>query len=226
MKKSLPFLVFSFYFLLSSPLSAEVPDDKKVTGGIGINATALRFGNNISFIDSRFQAGAELIGFLHIPVSQRFSFQCGLSWGFDRTSISNSMIGTAVGSTLEDMHVAVPFYFIYRRPLASSVLLFGLGPYTNFVVRARHTMADGTAGENPYTQQVQYDPVTGETHFALNSNNSGLGCLLGFETSHGLQVTASFSMSIANILGFDYGDNRVHPQKLTLGLAYRFGARK
>ena len=205
---------------------AEVPEGKKVTGGVGINATALRFANNLDFVGSKFGFGAEVNGFLNIPVSKHFAFQFGLTWGFNQAHITNAMTGTRNHSVLKTMDVEVPMYFMLCLPTRQNGNFFiGAGPYTDFVVKAK-MIDDGGTESNPYELEVGSDPVTGTPTFALNKNNSGLGAMVGYETPFGLRISGGFSMSISDILGFKYEGHYVRQQKITLGVAYHFGRAK
>lgn len=208
--------------LFAATSNDSIPYKRKViNGGIKLQANCSNFIMNIpieshSAMKSVMNVGAEIGGFIDFNVSEHCVIQFNLMVFSEQQDLHNS----GNHDRLWTVGVELPLYVLGRfGNQQHGYILFGGGPYTEFSTWAR--MIGSTNGRNPY-QHIVDTSEDGESIFALSDNHSGLAAYLGYEFPFGLQINATYQASLSNILNLNNSAAYCYPQKVTLGLGYRF----
>lgn len=206
--------------LCCAPMQAQGPDAGreeeqkiKLTGGISAESNLSGFiHSGIDGGQSDMEWGAGLGGFLNLGISASFSIQ-------GEMTIQYKSSGFAANNQPGDYRywgMEIPIYAFYHFMLPKGNQLFiGIGPYTNFGLRASYR----TNGEkiDVYAKDKDTDlPV-------MKDSDTGFGVKLGYEFASGLQITASYKASVTNIIDVNSSKAKMYPQTVSLGIAYRFG---
>ena len=57
----------------------------------------------------------------------------------------------------------------------------------------------------------------------MRDANTGFGIKVGYEFVSGLQINATYKVSVTNQLDANSSEVKIHPHVASLGIAYRFG---
>lgn len=213
-------------FVCYNSIAVAAPDStlhksKVVNGGIKLQANSSNFIMNIpslgfTSMTSNMNVGAELGGFIDFNVSKHCVIQFNLMLVSEQQQLDNE----GKHDQLWTLGLEIPLYILGRYGNhRQGYILFGGGPYTEFSLWAR--MTGDTDGRNPYHHVVDTS-ADGESIFALSDNHSGLAAYLGYEFPFGLQINATYQVSLSNILNINNSAAYCYPQKVTFGLGYRF----
>ncbi len=158
------------------------------------------------------RAGFSVGGFLNLGISPSFSvqgemlFHCknsGFEWDSQKGDFSY-------------WGMEIPVYAMYHYVFSKGNRLHvGIGPYTEFGFGAKFKCG----GEK--VDLYEKDGSTGLP--ALQDSNTGFGIKIGYEFVSGFQVNAGYKASVSNLLDANSSRIKMHPQAISVGLAYRFG---
>lgn len=156
--------------------------------------------------------GAGLGGFLNLGISKSFSIQGEMTFQYKSSDFT---LGRQSGD-YRYWGVEIPMYVFYHFMLPKGNQLFiGVGPYTNFGLGASYKK-DGEK-----IDVYEKDKNTGLP--AMKDSDTGFGVKIGYEFTLGLQISASYKASVTNIIDANSSKAKMHPQVISLGIAYRFG---
>ena len=164
-------------------------------------------------VTTRMRAGSSVGVFVNYRLSRLFSVQADAFLHYKNSCIMKE--GTTGHHQYFGDELAV--YFIYNQPLrkAKGVFNFGIGPFTEFGFKS-------TIRYNGKKLDVyEINPETGLS--TMRDSNVGFAYLVGYEFPCGLQINASYKISLSNLLDVDDNRYALRPQTLSLGIAYRFG---
>lgn len=227
MKKNIFFFVIAIVGMMTAA-KAQVTDTipKKmsiVSGGVKwqANVSNLWAHNVPGDIYTTPHFGGDLGGFIDFNVTKHFFIQLNLLAYVERCVVR----GAGAPNPLMSVGLSIPVYLMGRFGNSDKgYVYFGGGPYTEFVLWARMKGENGPF--NPYHHVVGMDEETGDDVLALSDNHSGLGVYVGYEFPCGLQINAAYQYSFSDIFAFEHSEPMsLHPQKATVGLAWRFGRR-
>lgn len=165
-------------------------------------------------LSSDMNAGAEVGGFMDFNITQRFYIQFNLIGTFEQCFLD---FGDHT-SKLQSSALEIPVFALWRFGNSKhGWLCLGGGPYTEFIVWG------SLEGMNPF-RHVITDNTTGQQTIVTADNHSGLAAFIGYEFPCGLQLNATYHFGISDMLLFEHDsrDTYQRPQKLTLGLGWRF----
>lgn len=206
---------------------------KKVTGGVILG------GNFSDFIirqhggkpvRSNMKVGLEVGGFLDFSVVKHFSIMGQLFFTVEQNRFE---IDTVANNRMWNIGIEVPVYFMGRfGNMDKGYVNFGAGPYTHFTVASNvGTPWKNGSEQEPtpeewerYETERRYDEL-----YKLHNNHFGLGFIVGYEFPFGMQINATYKISLSDIATF-YGNHKgeeianasLYPQKVSLVVAYRF----
>lgn len=214
-------LAFSALLLASLLCRAQQPEEEAVpvvNWGVKVQANASNFRmKNIPTmpeLTSQMNIGGELGGFIDFNISRRFRLQFNLLWGYEQNTLD-------FGDRTAPMRAAVievPVFALWRFGDARRGWLnIGGGPYTEFIVWGE------LEGVNPF-RHVITDDATGQQNIVTADSHSGLAAFVGYELPCGLRLNATYHFGISDMLLFEHNsrDTYQRPQKVTLGLGWRF----
>lgn len=189
------------------------------TGLVTVNAqTPLTFGvkaeaNMSNFLltdldnqSSTMKLGPTLGGFMNIELHQNFSIQPEVLVYFRQSKMEE-------GSNEDDFRqwgMQVPVYFLGQAYTNSGKFYAGVGPYLGMGFDARYKDADNDL----------YKKVDDEA--AMNRWDFGLGALVGYEFSNGIQINAGYQLGLIDQLDALKDDATIRTQTVSLGIGYRF----
>lgn len=161
---------------------------------------------------SDMKLGLTVGGFLNLRVSSHFSVQGELS-----LTHKHSDFGWQGGSgCYRYWGMEIPVYAMYHHTLHSGGHIYiGIGPYTNLGFDATF---DGVTGK---LDLYEKDADTGLP--PIKPSDTGFGIKVGYEFPCGLQLNASYKQSVSNLTDPNSSHVKMHPQILSLGLAWHFG---
>lgn len=208
--------------ITSGDTTQSAPKKKKVVnGGVRLQANTSSFIMNLGFpghenTHSLMDLGGELGGFIDFNVSRHFIIQFNLILFAEHQRLINE----TEKDRLLTLGLEIPIYLLgrYGNP-EKGYVLFGGGPYTAFSLWGN--MLGPSPVKNPY-QHVIGQQDNGEQKFAVSDNHSGLAVCLGYEFPGRWQINATYQVSLSNILNIHNDHAYCYPQKITLGVAYRF----
>lgn len=198
----------------------------KVTGGI------IAEGNFSNFIISHrgatpmgsyMRAGFDLGGFLDFSIIKNLGIQGQLLMTFENNQYA---IGTK-NNNLWSYGIEVPIYLMARfGNMHKGYLQFGAGPYTHFTYANNR----GTYTENYSVEPSEIDKLRAElestySDIMLHNTHFGLGVTVGYEFPIGIQLNASYKVSLSDIASFrqKYAEgSNIYPQRISFGIAYRW----
>lgn len=186
-----------------------------VTGGIKLETNYSSFVHSgISGGKSTMQPGVTTGGFVNLDISEHFSIQGEMLFHFKESDFEweNNQ-----KSSFQYWGAEIPIYAIYRWELEKGGHIYiGIGPYTEFGFSAK-LEKDGIKSDLYDKDETTGIPV-------MRDSNSGFGALIGYEFSCRLRISAGYKLSVSNVLDKNSSSSaQLHPQTLSIGLAYRFG---
>lgn len=150
-------------------------------------------------------------GFLRLELEKNFSVQGELLMHYKCSTLTDS-----ASYDLDYWGLEIPIYAMYTlRFKKGDSMNFGLGPYCEFGLKA--TLWEPTGKRN------LYEPTRRDEIQAMAGSNSGFGVLIGYETTFGLQVNATYKISITNIVDANSNNVALYPMAASVGVAYRWG---
>lgn len=189
------------------------------TGMVTMNAqTPLTFGvkaeanmSNFLLTDldnqtSTMKIGPTLGGFMNIGLHENFSVQPEVTFFYRQSTMET---GTAEDD-FNQWGMQIPVYLLGQTYTNSGKFYAGVGPYVGLGFDARYKDADVDL----------YKKVNDES--AMNRWDFGLGALVGYEFSNGIQINAGYQLGLVDQLDALKEDATLRNQTVSLGVGYRF----
>lgn len=193
---------------------AETSKEQKITftGGPVLEMNVSNFiHSGISDGKSQMKLGFSTGGFLNLGISKSFSVQGEMLFHYKNSDFE---WGNQTGE-YRYWGMEIPVYAMYHYCFSKGNRLYiGVGPYTEFGLGASFRY-DGTKQD-----LYEKDGTTGLP--ALSDSNTGFGIKVGYEFISGFQMNATYKASITNLLDENSSRIKMHPQAITIGVAYRF----
>lgn len=155
---------------------------------------------------STMKLGPTLGGFMNIGIHENFSIQPEVMLFYRQSKMET-------GSVKDDFRqwgMQVPVYFLGQTYINSGKFYAGVGPYLGLGFNAKYKDAD----------KDLYKKVNGKTD--MNRWDFGLGALVGYEFSNGVQVNAGYQLGLIDQLDALKDDATMRNQAVSLGVGYRF----
>lgn len=184
-----------------------------LTGGAILETNLSNFlhsgaANGKSLMKAGFTAG----GFINLGINQSFSIQGELLIHYKHSDFEwEGQKGSFRYGGIE-----IPVYAMYHYHFPKGNRWFvGIGPYTEFGMDASFTRGGKKSDLYQKDKDSSLPP--------LRDSNTGFGIKTGYEFVSGLQLNATYKASLTNLLDENSSRIKMHPQTLSLGIAYRFG---
>ena len=211
---------------------------RKVTGGILATANISNFiiHQNDNYFSSYMKLGGDFGGFIDFTVTKHFAIQGRLVL----TAEQNYFKDNEENNHLWSFGIDIPVLFLARfGSLESGYLSFGGGPFTHFTLASNigklYTNTENNIHGRFLSAPVS-EPVTdvsktlpnAEQLYTLHDNHSGLMASISYEFPVGVQIVANYMVSLTDIITFRKQNktsdnvNGVYPQRVELGIAYRW----
>ena len=203
---------------------------KVVTMGVLCNANMSNFlitrkaGSKLNTTSSYLRAGVEVGGFMDFLVVRHFAIQARLLF----TAEQNQFGMNNVDNHLWSFGMDIPVLFLYRLGnMQRGYFNAGAGIYAHFTF-ASHK---GNYKNNESGIVPSEEP---EFYVSLHDNHAGIIAHLGYDFPVGVQINFNYMVSLSDMFGYYKttkgtleGDVAFYPQRLSLGVAYRWkGATK
>lgn len=202
---------------------------RKVTLGLLANTNVSNFiitqdgGHPMS---SHMKVGWDIGGFIDFSVTKHFAIQGQL----DFTAEQNRFGVDNQNDRMWSFGANIPVYFLGRFGNQNDgYASFGAGPFTHVTFASNikgHYANNGATLLNlpPEGEQDQYAEL-----YKLHRFHSGLAFTAIYEFRFGMQIFASYMVSLTDIFSFysqfdgtDAANASIYPQRVSLGLGYRF----
>ena len=198
---------------------------KIVTMGLLFNANMSNFlitrkiGTAYSTTSSYLRAGMEVGGFMDFLVARHFAIQARLVF----TAEQNQFGIQDSTNHLWSFGADIPVLFMYRLGnLNKGYFNAGAGIFAHFTFASNKGIyTNNESGVTP--------SETPKWYVSLHDNHAGLIAHLGYEFPVGVQINFNYMVSLSDIFGYYKtakgtldGDCAFYPQRLSLGIAYRW----
>ena len=162
--------------------------------------------------NSKMKAGFTVGGFMNFGINTSFSVQGEMLFHHKNSDFKwDNQTGLFPYWGME-----VPIYVMYHYNFSRGGRLFaGIGPYTEFGF-------DAVFKQNGRKSNL-YEKNESSGLAPLRDSNTGFGIKIGYEFPSGLQLHATYKASVTNQLDENSSDIKMHPQTVSVGVAYRFG---
>lgn len=196
-------------------VAKEERQEQKInlTGGAILEMNLSNFiHSGISNGNSRMKPGVSAGGFLNLGISKSFAIQGEMLFHY---KTSDFKWNTQAGN-YQYWGVEIPVYAIYHYTFSKGNRIYiGVGPYTDFGLGA--CFKEGGRKIDVYEKKEN----TGLP--AMKDSNTGFGIKAGYELVSGLQINVTYKASVTNVIDANSSTVKMHPQAVSIGLAYRFG---
>lgn len=207
-------ILINTWLLVVVCMNAEAQDRPKtvLSGGPLLEA------NMSGFIHSAFENGVSEMkigmtagGFAELTLSDYFSIRGELGFQYKHSRFGwNNESGRYSYWGME-----IPIYVMYNFSFSKGRRFYmGIGPYTNFGLSAHFKNGNGRL--NLYEKDIN----TGIP--PMKDSDTGFGIKLGYEFLCGLQLNATYQVSVSNLIDVNSGNVKMYPQTFSVGVAYRF----
>ena len=198
-----------------------------VSGGVlaGANLSNFIITRDHHSMSSYMRIGGEIGGFLDFRISKHFSIQPQVIF----TAQQNYFAATDTTNTLWSFGAEIPVYFLGRfGNMEKGYVQFGGGIFTHFTfasnVKDKFKNWDDPTTVKPKTDTHDYSEL-----YSLHDNHFGICAMVGYEFRFGLQINASYRVSLSDIATFyknnkgqEIADALIYPQSVSLNLGYRW----
>lgn len=187
-------------------------------------------------MSSHMQIGSDLGGFIDFVVTPHFAIQGQAIF----TAEQNRFRLGDERNLLWSFGANIPVYFLGRfGNREQGYVSFGAGPFTHVTFASNiegHYANNGTDIAQP--QYLADDNTSADSDeyadlYKLHRFHSGLGATAIYEFPFGMQIFASYMVSLTDIFSFyseneglDIANASIYPQRVSLGLGYRFRYKK
>ena len=198
-----------------------------VSGGVlaGINISNFIITRDHHSMSSYMRIGGEVGGFLDFRITKHFSIQPQVIF----TAQQNYFSSTDTTNTLWSFGAEIPVYFLGRfGNMEKGYVQFGGGIFTHFTfasnIKDKFKNWDDPTTVKPKTDTHDYSEL-----YKLHDNHFGICAMVGYEFRFGLQINASYRVSLSDIATFyknnkgqEIADALIYPQSVSLSLGYRW----
>lgn len=185
-----------------------------VSGGVKANANMSNFIlTDMDNMKSNLGFGATLGGFTKIEFSRHFALQPELLFHFKNSEMENETTGSKMD--YQYFGAEIPVYAVGQMNLGSGKGYLGIGPYVGLGFDARYK-ADGM------DDVKLYDEIGNTGESTMQRWDFGVGAMLGYEFSCGIQINAGYKIGFINALDAGRDDTKMLNQTISLGVGYRF----
>ena len=199
-----------------------------VSGGIfaGANMSNFIINRDHQTMSSYMKVGAELGGFLDFRVTKHFSIQPQVLF----TAQENYFAVTDTANHLWSFGMEIPVYFLGRfGNMTQGYVQFGGGIFTHFTFASNVANKYRNYDEIPGPGTDKTDGYDYSRLHSLHNNHFGVCVMVGYEAPFGLQINASYKVSLSDIAGFysemkgqEIANALIYPQSISLTLGYRW----
>jgi len=205
---------------------------KKVTGGVMLMGNLSNFiiNNSGGRVSSYMKFGVDFGGLLNFHVVNHFAMETRVII----TAEENYVSGVNYKQQLWSIGMDIPVYFMGQfGNMRKGYLRFGAGPFTHFTFASNVNAYNNNAAPTAQSPAVHSMPASTteepseyQTIYSLHDNHSGLAATISYEFALGIQIVLNYQISLTDIITY-YKDNpnsdlSIYPQRLSLGLAYRW----
>ena len=198
-----------------------------VSGGVlaGVNISNFIITRDHNTMSSYMRIGGELGGFMDFRITKHFSIQPQVIF----TAQQNYFSSTDTTNTLWSFGAEIPVYFLGRfGNMEKGYVQFGGGIFTHFTfasnIKDKFKNWDDPTTVKPKTDTHDYSEL-----YKLHDNHFGICAMVGYEFRFGLQINASYRVSLSDIATF-YKNNKgqeianalIYPQSVSLSLGYHW----
>lgn len=198
-----------------------------VSGGVlaGVNISNFIITRDHNTMSSYMRIGGELGGFMDFRITKHFSIQPQVIF----TAQQNYFSSTDTTNTLWAFGAEIPVYFLGRfGNMEKGYVQFGGGIFTHFTfasnIKDKFKNWDDPTTVKPKTDTHDYSEL-----YKLHDNHFGICAMVGYEFRFGLQINASYRVSLSDIATF-YKNNKgqeianalIYPQSVSLSLGYHW----
>lgn len=198
-----------------------------VSGGVlaGVNISNFIITRDHNTMSSYMRIGGELGGFMDFRITKHFSIQPQVIF----TAQQNYFSSTDTTNTLWSFGAEIPVYFLGRfGNMEKGYVQFGGGIFTHFTfasnIKDKFKNWDDPTTVKPKTDTHDYSEL-----YKLHDNHFGICAMVGYEFRFGLQINASYRVSLSDIATFyknnkgqEIADALIYPQSVSLSLGYRW----
>lgn len=161
---------------------------------------------------SKMEIGANVGGFLNMGIADWFSVQCEMVFQYKASDFT----WQGEAGRFRYWGVEVPVYAMFHLSLRDGGRFsIGVGPYTDFGFSASYKVGGHSL------DVYEKDEAIGLP--AMKDNDTGFGFKFGYEFRSGLQVNATYRISVTNVIDVNSNNAKMYPQAMSVGVAYRFG---
>ncbi len=199
-----------------------------VSGGVlaGANMSNFIITRNRKTMSSYMKVGAEFGGFIDFALSKHFAIQPQVLF----TAQENYFSVTDSANHLWSFGMEIPVYFLGRfGNLQQGYVQFGGGIFTHFTFASNIANRYRNFDEIPGPGTQHSDGYDYSRLYSLHNNHFGLCLMVGYEFWFGMQINASYKVSLSDIAGFysemkgqPVADALIYPQSVSLTLGYRW----
>ena len=198
---------------------------KVVTMGLMLNGNMSNFlitrkvDTKYNTSSSYLRAGVEVGGFMDFVVARHFAIQARLIF----TAEQNQFGFQDSTNHLWSFGMDIPVLFLYRLGnLQNGYFNAGAGIYAHFTFASNTGMYKNTESEIVPSEMPKW-------YVSLHDNHAGVIAHLGYEFPVGVQINFNYMVSLSDMFGYYKttkgtveGDVAFYPQRLSLGVAYRW----
>lgn len=198
-----------------------------VSGGLlaGANMSNFIITRNHQPMSSYMRIGGELGGFLDFRITKHFSIQPQVIF----CAQQNYFAATDTMNTLWSFAAEIPVYFLGRfGNMEKGYIQFGGGLFTHFTF-ASNVVDKFKNWDDPTAIKPSEDPHDYKELYSLHDNHFGVCVLVGYEFAFGMQINASYKVSVSDVASFykrnkgqEIADALIFPQSVSLTLGYRW----
>ena len=199
-----------------------------VSGGLfaGANMSNFVITRDRQTMSSYMKVGAELGGFIDFALSKHFAIQPQVIF----TAQENYFAVTDTANHLWSFGMEIPVYFLGRfGNMQQGYVQFGGGIFTHFTFASNIANKYRSFDEIPGPGTHKTDGYDYSRLYSLHNNHFGLCAMVGYEFWFGLQINASYKISLSDVAGFysemkgqKIADALIFPQSVSLTVGYRW----
>ena len=216
--------------LLDSLDQEKLP--RLVSGGLlaGANMSNFIITRNHTPMSSHMRVGGELGGFLDFTLTKHFVIEPQVIFTAQQNYFREA---DGTRNDLWSFGVDIPIYFLGRfGSLEKGYINFGGGIFTHFTFASNiknkfHNVDEEVPTPTPTpTPEMMYDY---SRLYSLHDNHFGVCVMVGYEFKFGMQINATYKVSLSDIAGFysemkgqEVANALIYPQCVSLTLGYRW----
>jgi len=155
---------------------------------------------------STMKIGPTLGGFMNIGLHENFSIQPEVLFFYRQSTMETGV----AEDDFNQWGMQIPVYLLGQTYTNSGKFYAGVGPYLGLGFDARYNDADVDL----------YKEVNDES--VMNRWDFGLGALVGYEFSNGIQINAGYQLGLIDQLDALKDEATMRTQTVSLGIGYRF----